>query len=168
MPLLHLRQQQLPQLKQVGSHSRGICKVGSGLIDDRDLFRVPIDKMIALLSQYFSPDRVEGPYSLSIVQGQDGARLTHSHERQYHFTLQSMTLWRCVPSRHRYRSASDDGASLVRRREIMDDMFRLWCLAEEDLILGDGQYELRDTGQGLHRVQLCPKTFHAMQVSQLV
>lgn len=87
--------------------------------------RVPIDKMIDLLGQHFSPDHIEGPYSLSIVQvkrqssqgcwsspllttyagcslgsnsmdmqGQDGARLTHSHERQYNFALQSMTLWR--------------------------------------------------------------------------
>ena len=46
-------------------------------------------------------------------------------------------------------------------------MFRLWCLAEEDLLSSDAgsAYELRDTGQGLHRVQPCPRTFHAMQVS---
>lgn len=44
-------------------------------------------------------------------------------------------------------------------------MFRLWCLAEEDLVSEDSSYELRDTGQGLHRVQQCPRTFHAMQVS---
>lgn len=30
--------------------------------------RVPIDKMIDLLGQHFSPDHIEGPYSLSIVQ----------------------------------------------------------------------------------------------------
>lgn len=51
-------------------------------------------------------------------------------------------------------------------REITDDMFRLWCLAEEDLLSPEPHcaYELRDTGQGLHRVQPCPRTFHAMQV----
>lgn len=70
-------------------------------------FRVPIDKIIEQLSLFFSPDKVENGYSLSIVQGQDGARLTHSHERQYNFALQSMTLWRCVstpPSHIRWSS----------------------------------------------------------------
>lgn len=40
--------------------------------------------------------QAEPGYVLSIVQGEDGARLTHSHERQYNFALQSLTLWRCV------------------------------------------------------------------------
>ena len=44
-------------------------------------------------------------------------------------------------------------------------MFRLWCLAEEDLLSSDANagYDLKDTGQGYHRVQQCPKTFYAMQ-----
>ena len=41
--------------------------------------------------------------------GREGARLTHNHERQYAYVLQSLTLW----------------------REISTDMFRLWYLAEE-------------------------------------
>ena len=40
-----------------------------------------------------------------------GARLTHDHRRQYGYVQQSLTLW----------------------REVANDMFRLWCLAEEDL-----------------------------------
>lgn len=105
--------------------------------------RVPIDKMLRLLWEFFAPDRFDPGYSLAIVQGQDGARLTHSHERQFHFVNQSMTLW----------------------REITDDMFRLWMLAEGDLLSTDGPnaYELKDTGQGLHRLQQCPRTFYAMQ-----
>ncbi|CAN0384926.1 unnamed protein product, partial [Phaeothamnion confervicola] len=67
---------------------------------DNDSFlnsnRLPIDKTIDLLKRYFRPDRYDAGYNLGIVAGQDGARLTHSHERQYHFALQSLTLWREV------------------------------------------------------------------------
>lgn len=60
---------------------------------DNDSFlnsnRVPIDKMIAYLEQYFSPDTPgDDPYSLAISAGEGGARLTHSHARQYNFALQ--------------------------------------------------------------------------------
>jgi hypothetical protein len=34
------------------------------------------------------------PLVLDIHGGMGGARLTHSHERQYHYVLQSLTLWR--------------------------------------------------------------------------
>ena len=54
-----------------------------------------------------------------------GARLTHDHNRQYQFALQTMTLW----------------------REVQNDMFKLWCLAEDDLLDPDNYYSLRDTGQ---------------------
>ena len=42
------------------------------------------------------------------------------------------------------------------------DMFRLWSLAEQDLLSPDFTYRLRDTGQGLNRVQAAPKTSHMM------
>ncbi len=35
--------------------------------------------------RYFSPERHEPGYSLAITGGRCGARLTHSHERQYHY-----------------------------------------------------------------------------------
>jgi hypothetical protein len=38
-----------------------------------------------------------------------GARLSHGHNQQFQYALQSLTLW----------------------REIQTDMFKLWCLAEE-------------------------------------
>lgn len=74
--------------------------------------RVPIDKIIDYLTSHFAADKIEEGYSLSIVSGEDGARLSHSHERQYYFALQSLSLW----------------------RELIDDMFRLWAMAEEDLL----------------------------------
>ena len=103
--------------------------------------RVPIDKIIDFLKSHFAPDKIEEGYSLSIVSGQDGSRLSHSHERQYYFALQSLTLW----------------------RDIIDDMFRLWAMAEEDLLSESVTYSLQDTGQGMQRVQQSPRTYKAMQ-----
>lgn len=112
---------------------------------DNDSFlnsnRVPIDKIIDYLKKYFAPGRIQEGYSLSIVSGQHGARLSHSHERQYYFALQSLTLW----------------------RDIIDDMFRLWHMAEEDLLSETVTYSLQDTGQGMQRVQQSPRTYKAMQ-----
>ena len=85
--------------------------------------------------------RITEGYSLAITGDQDGARLTHSHDRQYSYVLQSLTLW----------------------REIAQDMFRLWTLAEEDLLDPSSPYALKDTGQGLNRVQECPRISKAMR-----
>ncbi|CAN0447469.1 unnamed protein product, partial [Discosporangium mesarthrocarpum] len=54
--------------------------------------------------------------------------------------------------------------SLTLWRDIMNDMFRLWCLGEEDLLSETAPYDLTDTGQGKQRVQQSPRTFKAMQV----
>jgi hypothetical protein len=43
-------------------------------------------------------------------------------------------------------------------------MFRLWAMAEQDLLNPSIQYSLQDTGQGLGRVQQSPQTYKAMQV----
>jgi hypothetical protein len=72
--------------------------------------------------------------------GRGGARLSHSHERQYAYVLQSLSLW----------------------REISTDMFRLWYLAELDLLSPSCRYRLCDTGQGLHRVQPARQVAKAM------
>ncbi len=56
--------------------------------------RDPIDRMINYLRTYFRPDAAESGFSLGIHGGMAGARLTHSHERQFHYVLQSLTLWR--------------------------------------------------------------------------
>ena len=44
----------------------------------------------------------------------------------------------------------------------MSDMFHVWTLAEQDLLAESSPYRLRDTGQGLNRVQLAPKTSRMM------
>jgi hypothetical protein len=41
-------------------------------------------------------------------------------------------------------------------------MFHLWSLAEQDLLAENVPYRLRDTGQGLNRVQPAPKTSRMM------
>jgi len=64
--------------------------------------------MINYFTANFRPGAPDSPEaSLAISGGRGGARLTHSHDRQYHFVLQTLTLW----------------------SEISTDMFKLWCLA---------------------------------------
>lgn len=104
--------------------------------------RDPIDRMVKLLTTHFNPDDEKEDSSLAIISGNDGARLSHSHSRQYNYVLQSLTLW----------------------REIAHDMFRLWCLTDEDLLADGTRYELTDTGQGLHRIQPAPRVSRAMHV----
>jgi Protein of unknown function (DUF2009) len=41
-------------------------------------------------------------------------------------------------------------------------MFHLWSLTEQDLLSDSVSYRLRDTGQGLNRVQAAPKTSRMM------
>ena len=41
-------------------------------------------------------------------------------------------------------------------------MFHLWSLTEQDLLSDTTPYRLRDTGQGLNRVQTAPKTLRMM------
>jgi hypothetical protein len=80
-------------------------------------------------------------YSLAIDEGRQGSRLSHSHELQFSYVLQSLTLW----------------SAIVR------DLFRLWYLAEADLLAcAEQPYDLRNTGQGLQRVQESPRVYRAM------
>lgn len=101
----------------------------------------PIVQLLDYLEKYFDPEDFEEGFNLGIQEGDQGARLTHEHSQQYHFVLQSLTLW----------------------RNITNDMFKLWCLAEDDLIDPENPNELKDTGQGVHRVQPAPRVFPAME-----
>lgn len=104
--------------------------------------REPCDRLIDFLREYFDLSDPGLPeFSLAIEEGVNGARLSHPHQRQYTFVLQSLTLW----------------------REVLDNMFQLWHLAEEDLLDQERTYALTDTGQGLQRVQKSPRSVAAMQ-----
>merc|ERR1719495_427005 len=109
----------------------------SFLVFNRD----PVDHMISYLKQNF-PESLDqdNVRSLAIRSGYKGARLSHPHSQQYQYCLQTLTLW----------------------REIQNDMFKLWCMAEEDLLHSNNYYSLRDTGQGLNRVQSAPTIGKAM------
>ncbi|KAJ7098738.1 hypothetical protein B0H15DRAFT_945245 [Mycena belliarum] len=103
--------------------------------------RDPCERMISYLKEYFHPtDAKDTKTSLAIRSGKNGARLSHDHSKQYAYVIQSLTLW----------------------REILHDMFHLWSLAESDLLSENVSYRLRDTGQGLNRVQAAPKTSRMM------
>ena len=52
--------------------------------------------------------------------------------RLYHYVLPSLMLW----------------------RDVSNDMFQLWYLAELDMLKQGSSYRLCDTGQGLNRVQV--------------
>eukprot|EP00912_Choanoflagellata_sp_UC4_P002375 UC4_evm1s1496 len=119
---------------------QGLYSIGDNhayLLGNKD----PVDKMLKYLKSNFDPASGEGTTCLAISGGVGGSRLTHSHSRQYNFVHQSLTLW----------------------RDIADDMFKLWSLAEQDLLDAENPYQLRDTGQGIHRVQQCPRTDKAMR-----
>ncbi|KZP06726.1 hypothetical protein FIBSPDRAFT_763913 [Athelia psychrophila] len=103
--------------------------------------RDPCERMIIYLKDNFHPNQAKDPKSnLAIRSGKGGARLSHDHSKQYAYVIQSLTLW----------------------REILHDMFHLWSLAEQDLLSERASYRLRDTGQGLNRVQPAPKTSRMM------
>jgi hypothetical protein len=103
--------------------------------------RDPITRMISLLQEFFDPNSCpDAGSSLAISMGRGGARLSHGHQKQYTYVLQSLTLW----------------------REIHDSMFMLWCCADADMLASGNAYRLSNTGQGLNRVQAAPRVSKAI------
>eukprot|EP01064_Diplonema_japonicum_P039154 TRINITY_DN9750_c1_g1_i1.p1 TRINITY_DN9750_c1_g1~~TRINITY_DN9750_c1_g1_i1.p1 ORF type:complete len:479 (+),score=99.87 TRINITY_DN9750_c1_g1_i1:274-1710(+) len=100
-----------------------------------------ISAMITELKMHFSPHSAEPGLALAISEGVEGSRLSHEHEKQYHFVLQSLTLW----------------------KNITKHMYKLWLLMEVDLLSEDNPYSLEDTGQGFNRKQQAPQLYDAMQ-----
>ena len=130
-----------------------------------------MEKVMAYLTSYFRPDKVEEGYDLSIAGGEGGARLSHSHEKQFLYVLQSLSLWREVSTFWEsggWREAQVFwmagrgwrvevpalGSSLQNENltltlhpppskktcQMAHDMFRLWCLSEDDLLAHDNRY----------------------------
>jgi hypothetical protein len=81
--------------------------------------RDPVDRMIEYLHTYFRPDYAEVGASLAISGGLAGARLTHNHERQFHYVLQSLTLWREIS--HDVSAMSPCNGYTVAERDVMHD-----------------------------------------------
>ena len=78
----------------------------------------------------------------SSLQGQPPPKLTHDHATQYCYVRQSLLLW----------------------REVMRNMYKLWGDADTDLLVSTGgSYQLWNTGQGLNRVQACPRVAASMR-----
>lgn len=102
--------------------------------------RHPVESILKLLTHYFDPAAALEPHNLGITSGKSGARLSHSHSKQFHYVHQSLTLW----------------------SHIMRDMFKLWFEADADLLSARGRYTLTDTGQGLNRVKACPSVARSM------
>ncbi|KAI8974306.1 hypothetical protein BDB01DRAFT_806992 [Pilobolus umbonatus] len=113
-------------------------------IGDNDAYlranRDPCEKMIRYLEKHFASTHAEPNFSLSIASGTQGHRLSHNHETQYIYVNQTLKLW----------------------REILNDMFKLWTLADQDLLSPHNPYRLSQTGQGLHRIQPCPAVSREM------
>lgn len=124
--------------------------------------RDPCDRMILYLKQYFHATEAKNPKnSLAIRSGRGGARLSHDHSKQYAYVLQSLTLWREILHGMSYMSVV---IGCMYTYFCYADMFHLWYLAESDLLSENVPYRLRDTGQGLNRVQAAPKTSRMMHV----
>uniref|UniRef100_A0A0G4HK41 Non-canonical E2 ubiquitin-conjugating enzyme C-terminal domain-containing protein n=1 Tax=Chromera velia CCMP2878 TaxID=1169474 RepID=A0A0G4HK41_9ALVE len=104
--------------------------------------RQPVDRLLWYMKEFFDPEEAEDRFSLDIRSGRGGARLTHNHRRQFTYVLQTLTLW----------------------REVLHEMFILWHKAEADLLSSDNGYILRDTGQGLNRVQAAPQVSRVMHL----
>ena len=66
--------------------------------------------------EFFQPNAVQEGYNLAISSGNQGARLTHDHNKHYTFVLQSLTLWQVnIPFMHiciyiyMYQTSSNNG-----------------------------------------------------------
>jgi Protein of unknown function (DUF2009) len=77
---------------------------------------------------------------LHIAYGVSSSRLTHSHKQQWHYVMQSLCLW----------------------LQVLQHMLVFYVAAEEDLLDNNNSYMLRNTGQGLQRVQSAPRVAKLM------
>ena len=124
----------------------------------------PVQQMLEYLENNFDPTTIKDGFSLQLSGSSrsyssssssygrygwsafrensgGGATLSHSHSTQYTFVWQSLRLW-CKTMRH---------------------MHQLWVCADDDLLSTNTTYHLYNTGQGLNRVQSCPRVGKVMR-----
>eukprot|EP01129_Flabellula_baltica_P010423 TRINITY_DN4401_c0_g1_i1.p1 TRINITY_DN4401_c0_g1~~TRINITY_DN4401_c0_g1_i1.p1 ORF type:complete len:463 (+),score=77.49 TRINITY_DN4401_c0_g1_i1:2-1390(+) len=112
----------------------------NSITDNETYIKTNVESIDTLL-EYLEKDFIGGSQiDISIRNGKGGARLTHSHSKQCTYVKQTLYLW----------------------REIIKYMFYLWGNSEKDLLSPSNEYKLRDTGQGLNRVQQAPKLYDLM------
>jgi len=99
----------------------------------------PVVRIRELLHEFFGAG-TPLTNNLAITSGQQGARLTHSSEEQFTYCDQTFLLW----------------------AEIVQNMFKLWWCAEEDMLDPANRYTFRLTGQGPNRVQGAPRVGRTM------
>jgi len=124
----------------------------------------PVQQMLKYLEDNFDPEREDQQFSLALrgsgrsvyssssslyskyglsaysSSASEGPKLSHSHGTQYTFVWQSLRLW----------------------SKVMRHMHRLWVCADDDLLSTTSSYNLYNTGQGLNRVQNCPRVRKVM------
>lgn len=101
-----------------------------------------IDSLLTMFTTHFSESPDSSSANLTISEGVSGSRLSHAHRMQYFFVVQSLALW----------------------KNITKDMYRLWMLAEEDMLDPTSPYTLKLTGQGLQRVQPAKRLYGAVSM----
>jgi hypothetical protein len=122
----------------------------------------PVQRMLSYLEDNFDPNEAKDGFSLELrgssrsssfnnysryglsaygTSGSSGPTLSHSHSTQYVFVWQSLRLW----------------------SKVMRNMHRLWVSADHDLLSTSTAYHLFNTGQGLNRVQACPRVGKVMR-----
>ena len=123
-----------------------VRRIISSLEDSLSFLRAnrdPVDALIGYLMKYFDPNKEPKEFEFSLSLRRDAKprhHLNHDHKTQFTFVLQSLLLW----------------------REVMNDFFRLWIGAEEDLLNPRNGYQLANTGQGMQRCQSAPCTARNM------
>jgi hypothetical protein len=102
--------------------------------------RALVRKMIDWLTRYFGPGapspREHRIHDLTISRGQGGSMLSHTHASQFAYVKEALTLW-----------------DIVQR-----DIFDFWTAVEDDMLISNAGYQMRNTGQGIHRVSAGPQT----------
>ena len=102
----------------------------------------PLNKLIAWLKLFESES--DSVHSLAIRSGSEGAMLSHSHEQQCRYAMESLVLWKIVQS----------------------NIFEFWECVDRDMLLeGGGSYRFCDTGQGYQRVCGGAKTAGRMRAA---